>query len=58
MGDKLMKKNELLEQDIIDKIEDARYVKPEKKNNRHSLFYLIVVFLVTVSVIFSLLRFF
>lgn len=54
----MSKKNPLLSQDIDDKIGDARYIKPEKKDNRRSIFYLTVVFLVTLSVVFSLLRYF
>lgn len=53
----MAKKNELLENDIQQRIDDARYEKPEENKNRQSIFYLIVVFLVTLSVILSLLRY-
>ncbi|MGT2911798.1 hypothetical protein ACVR1I_08835 [Streptococcus cameli] len=54
----MTKRNELLEKDISEKISNARYVKPEKKNNRRPIFYLTVVLLVTISVVFSLMRYF
>lgn len=53
-----MKKNELLEKDTLSKIQEERYVKPEQKKGRRSIFYLTVIFLVTLSVVFSLLRHF
>ncbi|MBM7636162.1 hypothetical protein [Streptococcus saliviloxodontae] len=53
----MSKKNELLEQDILEKIDKARYEKPEKEKNRHSIFYLVVVTLVTLAVVYSLVRY-
>lgn len=53
----MAKKNELLEKDIQDRLEDLKYEKPEKTKNRQSIFYIMVVILVTLSVIMSLLRY-
>lgn len=53
----MSKHNELLEEDIQSRIEEVRYEKSEKEPTKQSLFYLIVVVLVTLSVLFSLLRY-
>lgn len=52
-----MKKNSLLEEDIRKQIEEVRYQAPKEQKDRRSLFYLIVIFLVTLAVVFSLLRY-
>lgn len=51
------RKNELLDKDIEDRINQARYEKGDTEESKHSIFYLIVVVLVTLSVLFSLLRY-
>ncbi|MBM7643493.1 hypothetical protein [Streptococcus loxodontisalivarius] len=53
----MAKKNELLDKDILEKIDNARYEKPEKEKNRQSIFYLTIVALVTLAVVYSLLRY-
>ncbi|HFH9836906.1 TPA: hypothetical protein ACGOVD_000391 [Streptococcus suis] len=53
----MSKKNSLLEEEIHQSIEKARYVEPEKEKEKKPIFYLIIVGLVTVAVIFSLLRY-
>ena len=53
----MTKKNELLDQDIEKRIEDARYEKGDTEKNTKSIFYIIIVCLVTLSVILSLLRY-
>lgn len=51
------KKNELLESDIQERISEARYQKGDEEKSKQSIFYLIVVVLVTLSVLFPLLRY-
>ncbi|MBF0778466.1 hypothetical protein [Streptococcus cuniculi] len=53
----MSKRNELLEADIKERIEEVRYERGEKEAPKQSLFYLIIVLLVTLSILFSLLRF-
>ncbi|MGT2741971.1 hypothetical protein [Streptococcus plurextorum] len=53
----MTKKNALLEEDTLAKIQEERYVKPVKQKGRRSIFYLTVVVLITLSVLFSLLRY-
>ncbi|MCI5871743.1 MULTISPECIES: hypothetical protein [Streptococcus] len=53
----MAKRNELLDEDILKNIDEARYKPSKKKKDRKPLFYLIVVFLVTLSVLLSLLRY-
>lgn len=53
----MSKKNELLDQDILQRIEDARFEKGDKEKQKRSIFYVTIVILVTLSVIFSLLRY-
>lgn len=54
----MAKPKSLLEPVIQESIKKVRYQKPQPKRQKQSLFYLIVVFLVTLSVILSLLRYF
>lgn len=53
----MVEKNELLEKAIKERIEQARYEKSKPEKKRRSIFYLIIVLLVTLSVFFSLLRY-
>ena len=53
----MTKRNELLEDDIHERISAVRYEKSEKEKTKQSPFYLLVVILVTLSVLFSLLRY-
>ncbi|AGM98258.1 hypothetical protein [Streptococcus iniae] len=52
----MTKRNELLDKDIQERIDNARFEKGDEEKNKQSLFYLIVVVLVTLSVLFPLLR--
>lgn len=49
------KENELLDNDIDQRINDIRYKKSESEKTKKPLFYFVVVALVTISVLFSLL---
>lgn len=53
----MAKENPLLKQDIEQRIQDSRYEKGETEKSRRSIFYLVIVFLVTLSVVLSLLRY-
>lgn len=53
----MTKKNPLLEDEILKDIQEARYVEPKKEKHKRSIFYLAVIFLVTLAVVFSLLRY-
>ncbi|MGE9834720.1 hypothetical protein [Streptococcus orisratti] len=50
-------KNDLLHQDILEKIENERYEKPKKKKNRHSILYMILAAIIIFSALFSLMRY-
>lgn len=52
----MTKKNQLLEDDIHQQIQEARYVEPKSEKKGRSLFYKIIIFLMTLAVLFSLLR--
>lgn len=49
-------KNELLDQEIKRQIDKARQSVPEKDKDKKPLFYTIVIILVTIAVLYSLLR--
>ncbi|HEM6088435.1 TPA: hypothetical protein U2D04_000871 [Streptococcus suis] len=49
-------KNQLLEDEISQQIKEARYVEPKSEKKGRSLFYKTIIFLVTLAVLFSLLR--
>lgn len=51
------KENPLLSEDIEKRIQDARYEKGETEKSKRSIFYLVIVCLVTLSVVLSLLRY-
>ncbi|HFI0306854.1 TPA: hypothetical protein ACGOVM_001959 [Streptococcus suis] len=53
----MTKKNPLLEDDIHRRITEARYEEPVKDGQTISLFYKIIVTLVTLAVLFSLVRY-
>lgn len=53
----MTKKNPLLEEEILSNIQEARYVEPKKEKQRRSIFYLVVITLVTLAVLFSLLKY-
>ena len=50
-------RNKLLDEDIHKRIKEIRYEKPDEVKNRKSIFYIIVVVLVTISVLISLFRY-
>ena len=50
-------RNTLLDEDIQKRIKEIRYEKPNEVKNRKSIFYIIVVVLVTLSVLLSLFRY-
>lgn len=50
-------KNTLLEEVIQKEIQEARYVEPKAEKKRGNWFYKLVVLLVTIAVLFSLLRY-
>lgn len=52
----MTKRNELLEKDISQQIEGVRYIEPKSEKPKRNWLYLILVFLVTLAVLFSLLR--
>lgn len=49
--------NSLLDEAIKESIDQARYQEPKKEKEKRSIFYLIVVFLVSFAVLLSLLRY-
>ncbi|HFI0601716.1 TPA: hypothetical protein ACGO9Z_000544 [Streptococcus suis] len=51
------KRNPLLDEAIEKQIKEARYVEPKKNKQRRNYFYLTIIFLVTLAVILSLLRY-
>lgn len=53
----MTKENPLLNEDIEKRIQDVRYEKGESEKSRRSMFYIVIVCLVTLSVILSLLRY-
>ncbi len=53
----MTKENPLLKEDIEKRIQDSRYEKGEEEKSRRSIFYLVIVCLVTLSVVLSLLRY-
>ncbi|MCU0081821.1 hypothetical protein [Streptococcus danieliae] len=53
----MTKENPLLNQDIEQRIQQARYQKGETEKSKRSIFYLTLVCLVTLSVLLSLLRY-
>lgn len=50
-------RNTLLDEDIQKRIKEIRYEKPNEVKNRKSIFYIIVIVLVTLSVLISLFRY-
>ncbi|MDY3024243.1 hypothetical protein ACMZ62_07840 [Streptococcus pluranimalium] len=53
----MAKKNPLLEEDINKRIDQVRYEEPDNEDRSVSLFYKIIVTLVTLAVLFSLIRY-
>lgn len=49
--------NSLLDEAIKDSIDQARYQEPQKEKDKKSIFYLVIVFLVSLAVLLSLLRY-
>ncbi|HEL1614103.1 hypothetical protein J5571_04600 [Streptococcus suis] len=52
----MTKKNQLLEDEITQQIQEARYVEPKPDKKRRGLFYKTIIFLVTLAILYSLLR--
>ncbi|HFS1373068.1 TPA: hypothetical protein ACHWN8_001219 [Streptococcus suis] len=50
----MTKKNQLLEDEIIQQIQEARYVEPKPDKKRRGLFYKTIIFLVTLAILYSL----
>ncbi|HEM2803181.1 TPA: hypothetical protein U2D59_000734 [Streptococcus suis] len=52
----MTKKNQLLEDEITQQIQEARYVEPKPDKKRRGFFYKTIIFLVTLAILYSLLR--
>lgn len=53
----MSKRNELLDKNIEERINKARYEKGDRKESKPPVLYMLLVFLVTLSVFFSILRY-
>lgn len=53
----MSKRNELLKKDIDERIGKARYEKGDKKEQKPPFFYKLLVFLVTLSVFYTIFRY-
>ena len=51
-----MSKNELLEKEINDTIDGARAELPEHEKKKKPLFYTLIIILITIAVLYSVLR--
>ncbi len=52
----MTKKNDLLDQDISQRVAEVRYHKPQKEKERQSFFYLLLIIIITAGVLYSLLK--
>ncbi|HEM3628510.1 TPA: hypothetical protein U1C31_000749 [Streptococcus suis] len=48
----MTKKNQLLEDEITQQIQEARYVEPKPDKKRRGLFYKTIIFLVTLAILY------
>ncbi|WP_161941127.1 hypothetical protein [Streptococcus suis] len=51
----MAKENQLLKNDIDERIQRARYVEPTKEKKRKPILYIILILVMTLAVLFSLL---
>ncbi|HEL1611980.1 TPA: hypothetical protein TXL52_000009 [Streptococcus suis] len=51
----MAKDNQLLKNDIEERIQRARYVEPTKEKKRKPILYILLILVMTLAVLFSLL---